>query len=107
MKYPSVYETFPMLRTSVTVSVGRGEKRHRLILSIQPRDGRLVALAGQTYCGSQRFMSGWHSVGEDRPTCEKCARRNWSSDTAPFSDLVEVKHGRFVVRDGVEIEEAD
>lgn len=104
MQYPSRYKFAPMLYTSATVSVGRGVERHRLTIVIRPSsDGTLRAGAGQTYCGSQRAMSGWHSLSFDGAvTCERCLRRDVRDD-APAVDVIEVKNGRLTVKTGVEI----
>lgn len=98
------------LMTSVSVQIGRsGVKRHRLNLTIRPdpRPDGLVVLAGQTWCGSQRFGSGWHSARIDAGgvDCERCAARA-NLDDAPASALLQTdRRGKLVVQAGVTIDD--
>ena len=107
---------FPgQISTSVSVLIGRsGSKRHRLRLTIRrdKRAGRanfdqLVALVGQTWCGSQRFGSGWHSLRLDAADvdCERCLAQTGMPDDAAATDLLETdRRGKLVVQQGVTID---
>lgn len=107
--YPSRWSFRPQLQTSATVSIGRGAERHRLIIGIGPSsrpqdEGKLFAYAGQTYCGSQRAVSGWHSLSLDgEVTCQRCLKQWRPEDDVPLSEVVEVRGRMLTVKPDVEI----
>ena len=65
--------------TYLPVRVGRsGTKVHDLHASARwnARKGTVSIYTGQTYCGSQRFGSGWYAVDPaTMPTCQRCGTR--------------------------------
>lgn len=67
------------VETYLPVRVGySGTKVHDLHITAKwdDRKGTPVYYSGQTYCGSQRGMSGWYAIDpETPPTCLKCAKR--------------------------------
>ena len=64
--------------TYIPVGIGRGTKTHDLHATVRwnARKGRVGIYTGQTYCGSQRGLSGWYAkpLGTT-PTCERCGVR--------------------------------
>lgn len=76
--------------TTIAVRIGRtGAKSHKLVLSVQQgRDGRAAVYSGQTYCGSQRFTSGWSVIGLNEPiTCTKCGPRETEDRISEYSTM--------------------